>query len=93
MIWYKQGVIGTLSREAQRGLGRLASFFVLDNQDVFITSVEEGTHSYGSLHYTHNAFDIRPNKKYSLAQIKSFVGEGFDVVDEGSHIHIEYDPK
>ena len=62
------------------------------------TSTWEGTHSPGSLHYQHNAIDIRRPQQLTLAQrvvttLKQRLGVGYDIVLEDDHIHIEYDPK
>lgn len=64
-----------------------------------ITSVIDGTHSPGSLHYVGAAFDIRtrdlPHDKleqYRIA-IKELIGMDFDVVIEPDHIHVEFQPK
>lgn len=70
-----------------------------------ITSVMDSRHSGQSLHYKGRAFDVRtwrdsqgnqmlPNEKEALAdRIRDVLGEGYDVVVESTHIHIEYDPK
>jgi len=65
-----------------------------------ITSGFDGKHKKGSKHYTGEAFDWRIshyNKKdvQTLYEaLKSELGSDYDVVlHEGSHIHIEYDPK
>ena len=65
-----------------------------------ITAIFDGKHMSGSKHYTGEAFDIRI-KYYPKEKVKAFVdalklnlGDDYDVVlHEGSHIHIEYDPK
>ena len=60
-----------------------------------ITSTYEGSHSEGSLHYANLAVDIRKNKAKVLSykEIKQALGKDYDVILEGDHIHIEYDPK
>jgi hypothetical protein len=63
-----------------------------------ITSTYEGNHSPGSLHYQNRAFDVRlpgiGNLNVTAVRIlKEELGKDFDVVLEGDHIHIEYDPK
>lgn len=87
--WIKQGVIGDLQQIARKGLGRVAK---VNSKDLFITSIRDGNHSDGSLHYDGLAFDFRPGKAHMLV-IKKALGKGWDVVDEGNHIHCEYDPK
>jgi len=64
-------------------------------EDLVITSTYEGNHSAGSLHYANLAVDIR-SKGWEIEDIeilKQNLGKKYDVVAEGSHIHIEYDPK
>lgn len=65
-----------------------------------ITSVNDGEHMNGSKHYTGEAFDCRTKdinqatlRHSILSSIKSQLDRDFDIVDEGSHFHIEYDPK
>ncbi len=68
--------------------------------DVFVTSIEEGNHGAGSLHYCGDAFDLRypeidikadVNVRNDLIQKEA--GRHFDVVFEQTHIHVEWDPK
>ncbi len=66
-------------------------------EEAVITSTYEGAHSAGSLHYQNKAIDIRFPKKLSQAGavtvLTAKLGEGYDVVLEATHIHVEYDPK
>jgi len=87
-IWYKQGVCGDLQIVAQKGLGRIDNAY---KKDLFVTSLRDGNHMPGSLHYIGLAFDIRPTME--KRDIKRILGPKWDVVDEGNHIHCEYDPK
>jgi len=89
-IWYKQGVEGDLTIQAQKCLGRVHDQF---GQDIFVTAKRDGNHMAGSLHYNGNAFDIRSLKGVTKQSIKATCGKGFDVVLHSSHTHIEYDPK
>lgn len=63
-----------------------------------VTSVTDGTHSHGSLHYVGQAADIRVSdmpfevNKY-VESLKLALKENYDVVYEKTHIHIEYQPK
>jgi hypothetical protein len=67
-------------------------------QSFVITSAHDGTHSAGSLHDDGLAIDLRvwgfsdAQAKRATAEIQSRLGERWDVVYEGTHIHIEYDP-
>ncbi len=70
-----------------------------------ITSLREGTHSVGSLHFGGplgdtrcRACDIRSRnitkheKTVAITQLRLYLGQAYDIVDEYSHIHVEYDP-
>ena len=63
-----------------------------------VTSLTDGTHSKGSLHYVGLAADIRVSDmpfevlKY-VDSLKLALKENYDVVYEKTHIHIEYQPK
>lgn len=69
------------------------------NTECVITSVNDSTHSYTSLHNCGYAFDVRTrnvSKRDILALVKkiqeSLTGE-FDIVLEETHLHIEFQPK
>jgi hypothetical protein len=91
-VWFKQGVVGELCREMRRAVGQLSSLYATHGADLFITSVQEGNHSAGSLHYDGRAIDCRKGS-VQLAEIKAAVGFGFDCISESDHFHIEWDPK
>lgn len=68
-----------------------------DGEDMVITSVSEGRHGHTSLHYIGAAVDLRTrdisgvnNKTEKLALA---LGEDYDVVQEDTHIHIEFQPR
>lgn len=67
----------------------------IEDKELVVTSTYEGTHSAGSLHYAHLAIDIQKNTrvKQTIAALKIKLGVKYDVIEETSHIHIEYDPK
>ena len=71
----------------------------LTGKEIVITSVFDGVHSKDSLHYSGNAFDLRvwiyqeEEIKKLTSMLKSELGNNFDVVFEGDHIHVEYDQK
>lgn len=68
-------------------------------EGVTITSICDGKHMPKSKHYTGEAIDTRTryfnrSKQKELTQdIKTQLGNEFDVVLERDHIHIEFDPK
>ena len=67
--------------------------------DCVITSLYDGTHMTGSLHYQGRAADFRTRHvaKEHLAdllqEIRNNLGPLFDVVLEKDHAHVEFDPK
>lgn len=65
-------------------------------QTLVITSVTDGKHMRASIHYTGGAFDIGLpiNDNDGMRQrIANGLGPDFDVVLEGDHIHVEWQPK
>lgn len=94
-IWIKQGVMGYLGPQTQKGFGRTARLYKTKGEDLFCTSLEEGNHMAGSLHYIGQAFDIRQGQAYLFTkdEIKKVVGPDFDVVKYSWGFHVEYDPK
>ena len=98
-VFYKMGVVGDLHPKMQKALSKIDHVYRMGyKEDVLITSKRDGVHSAGSLHYIGCAIDARYPKtcldRQEFAQrLRSAVGKDFDVVVEGSHIHIEYDPK
>jgi len=65
-------------------------------QELVITSITEGKHSRGSLHYQGAAMDLRIwNIDAHRAQrdLLDRLGEDYDVVLERDHIHCEFQPK
>jgi len=91
-VWIKQGVMGTLQSVARKGFGRVAKLYFYHNMDFFCTSIQEGTHSPGSFHYDGTSFDFL-KQALSMDLIRDALGEGWDVIDEHTHVHAEYDPK
>ena len=91
-VWYKQGVCGQLQPIAQKGLGRVAALYGKKGFNFYVTSIQEGTHSPGSLHYCGMAFDFW-GQGAKISEVKTTLGKDWDVIDEGNHYHAEYDPK
>jgi hypothetical protein len=64
-----------------------------------VTSVIDGKHSQGSLHYAGAAVDIRtrnlaePALSRAINKLRESLGEDFDVVFEKDHVHVEFQPK
>lgn len=68
-----------------------------ENAEPFtITSIMDGRHMRGSLHYVGAAADIRLPKRHPTMitrELAKRLGADYDVVLEKTHIHIEYQPK
>lgn len=66
-------------------------------KELVITSLNDGKHKEGSLHYTGRAADLRiwhlPRPDSFTSKLAGKVGPDFDVILEDDHIHMEYDPK
>ena len=67
--------------------------------DCIITSMCDGRHSSGSLHYSGAAIDLRTRHITDTTadgitkELKNNLGVDFDVVLEDDHIHVEFQPK
>lgn len=67
--------------------------------EVVVTSLLDGTHSPNSLHYSGYAFDLRTRHMAhdqiaaASKDLHERLGPDYDVVVEGDHLHVEYDPK
>jgi len=68
------------------------------NRDAIVTYTTNGRHSANSLHYSGNAVDLRTRdmteeqRQQAVEDLRNELGDDYDVVDEGDHIHVEYDP-
>ena len=72
-------------------------------RDCVVTSVTEGKHRKGSLHYVGSAVDLRTRHLPGGAsgsdaqavgdQLRAALGPDFDVIVEKNHVHIEHQPK
>jgi len=76
--------------------------------ELTLYSGADSKHGWGSNHYWGGAADVRTwvdptqrssgqmqgtARKQALALLKRHFGRGFDVIDEGTHFHVEVDPK
>lgn len=68
-------------------------------QTFTITSINDGKHRDDSLHYEGQAFDIRTRDLNGVTaedmahRIRIRLGADYDVLNEGDHIHIEFQQK
>ena len=73
--------------------------FTKGGVELVITSVVDGSHSMGSLHYAGAAVDLRirhlplGGAERIYGDLISALGSDYDVVLEKSHIHLEFQPK
>ena len=79
---------------------QVAHSVFLDNAErgMRITSIIDGKHSVGSLHYAGLAVDIgitgiNPDFGTIKAGIADALGADYDVILETDHLHIEFQPK
>lgn len=100
MLSFKPGIrLNNLQPQIILGLLAVHSIYEEYGYELVITSVSEGKHKIGSLHYSGCAVDLRINNiaKHDLSSIissiKNALGSNFDVVWEVTHLHVEYDPK
>ena len=85
------------------GMHTVASTYESWGWGLTVTSVSDGTHSTGSLHYRGLAFDCRiwdiplDTLPAFVRHLKQVLGDEWDVVwhpvSHKTHIHVEYDPK
>lgn len=67
--------------------------------ELVVTSGVEGEHSEGSLHYLGLAWDGRKwtvpaeRRAWMAERFREELGEDYDVVEEATHFHFEYQPK
>ena len=61
-----------------------------------VTSILDGLHMRNSLHYTGAAvdfqIDLTADHEPWVAELRERLGLAYDVIDEGDHIHVEYQP-
>lgn len=94
----KLGVyIDRISRPIRRALNVIDDVFERYGEEAVITSTDEGNHSPSSLHYdrvTHGAVDVRKprrNRIEILADLRQKLGRRYDVIEEKTHFHVEYE--
>jgi len=80
-------------------LGIARGVYAKWNYRMTVTSVGDGQHSKFSLHYSGSAADLRTrhlaagDDRLIAADIRAALTGDYDVVLEGGHIHIEWDPR
>lgn len=100
MISIKDGVnISGIRPEMSVALQIVAYVLTTNGYSTIVTSVMDGKHGRGSLHYVGCAMDIRTRhipegqQDALVLVMRESLGAQFDVVLEDTHIHIEFQPK
>lgn len=99
MIAIKKGVrVEGLRPEILLAIINANDWFMAEGLKMTITSGTEGRHSNRSKHYIGQAVDLRTNHLGDGAQLRlrqwiAELGADYDIVQESSHLHIEFDPK
>lgn len=92
----KAGVdISMLSRNARRALQLCSDYLKSKDDEIIITSTNEGDHSAGSLHYSNDAFDFRlpaMARPVLMDELRGLLGVDYYVVSQLNHIHVGYCP-
>jgi hypothetical protein len=76
-----------------------ASIYAKYELGCVVTSIVDGKHSHGSIHYSGGACDLRTRHvpkalRATIAnELREALGSDYDVVLEGDHIHVEFQPK
>ena len=97
-IKFKEGVVlKELNDPLLKMLEGIDKVFLQMGHVPTITSVNDGKHMVGSMHYINKAIDLRvkdlPLEQWAVVanRIKSILGPEFDVILEKDHIHVELD--
>jgi len=89
--YYKEGVCGDLNPQMRKCKGRLERLYFSEGLDFFVTAKRDGNHNPGSCHPEGDAIDFK-RQGMPMQKIRAVCGPGFDVIDEKSHVHVEWDP-
>ena len=100
MILLKKGVeIYGLSRYICKAIDAADIIYQKHKRTLVITSARDSVHGTHSKHYIGDAIDTRifyftkDVVQLVVKELKDALGANYDVVLEGNHIHIEFDPK
>ena len=91
--------VSRLNRKIRKTLNTVHKIYThMGLSEPVVTSTYEGNHSAGSYHYSNDAYDLRL-PTHVVQQLNDLVQNlqeklsDCDVILEGNHIHVEYDPK
>ncbi len=96
----KNVIVHDCTFEIGYAAGVVERFYNLLGIEMILTSARDSKHSANSLHYTGNAIDVRTNgipkevvNRLFDAIKQKLEPQGFDCLNEGDHLHIEFQPK
>ncbi len=103
-LWRYAREYGTTGANLSPGItgteGAVDSVFQgLVQRDAVVTFTRNGVHKKDSLHYVGEAIDLRTRdltakqRAVATAALQLLLGDDYDVIDEGDHIHVEYQPR
>jgi hypothetical protein len=103
MLAIKPGVdVSGITPEMMLGVMVLADVLWAHGIPTVITSCRDGKHMEGSLHYVGKGVDTRLPSRFStiptidlmlLMEARESLGSNYDLLLEGDHYHLEFDPK
>jgi formylmethanofuran dehydrogenase subunit B len=107
VLSFKDGVsVRGVRNEITLAIVTAVTIFSEHGYDCVVTSVVDGEHSWGSLHYRGDAVDFRIKHVVTnngswdddkirkiFEAIKAALPDDYDVVLEDDHIHVEFQPK
>lgn len=101
LVSIKTGVnFSNMHEKIWAAVPKMSAVFERVKKPLVITSGRDGKHMAGSLHYVGRAVDLRSRdlgtdaiKVAVLNDLKKELGADYDVLFEGDHYHVEYDPK
>lgn len=97
MLQFKEGVQLTVTKAVNEILRGVEAVYRKFDVPCVVTSGTDGVHGEQSKHYTAEALDFRirdlkPEQRDALVKLcQQRLGQGFDVVLEQNHLHVEYD--
>lgn len=102
MLKLKPGVtLGSLQPQIAVALMAAERLYERRGTELVVTSGDDGNHSSTSLHYAGAAVDLRvrtlpdPDRdgREIARELSEALGRDYDVLFEGDHIHLEYQPR
>lgn len=88
--------LGRLRMGCRRAMWYLEHAYALEGEVLVIFHTNDGEHMEGSLHFKNRAFDFRLPERDADERFRRYrlaLGPDYDLLNEGDHGHLEYDPK